>query len=79
MGNFFSKKFTMKFICLCVPVIEITNPQNGTSKAVPLELRYGILPRESVCTENLTPLPCREQSGIGKLLAPNKLYDVHYN
>ncbi|EGC37953.1 hypothetical protein DICPUDRAFT_29464 [Dictyostelium purpureum] len=66
-----------------VPAIEITNPQNGTSKVVPLELRYGILPRESVCTENLTPwiklLPCREQSGIGKLLAPNKLYDVHYH
>eukprot|EP01132_Coremiostelium_polycephalum_P001445 gene1445-1822_t len=54
-----------------------------TNKTQPLELRYGILPRESVCTENLTPwvklLPCREQGGIGKLLNPLRLYDVHYH
>ncbi|KAK5583503.1 hypothetical protein RB653_005099 [Dictyostelium firmibasis] len=60
------------------PAIKLNN---GT--IVPLELRYGILPRESVCTENLTPwvklLPCREQSGLGKLLNPHKLYDVHYH
>jgi len=61
------------------PAIELRNQ----SSVVPLELRYGILPRESVCTENLTPwvklLPCREQAGIGKLLNPLKLYDVHYH
>ncbi|KAF2071724.1 hypothetical protein CYY_006960 [Polysphondylium violaceum] len=62
-----------------VPAIELRNQ----SSVIPLELRYGILPRESVCTENLTPwvklLPCREQSGIGQLLNPLKLYDVHYH
>ncbi|KYQ90776.1 hypothetical protein DLAC_09416 [Tieghemostelium lacteum] len=59
----------------------IFNRADNTTTA--LQLRYGILPRESVCTENLTPwiklLPCREQSGIGKLLNPLKLYDVHYH
>ncbi|GAM25826.1 hypothetical protein SAMD00019534_090010, partial [Acytostelium subglobosum LB1] len=53
------------------------------NRTTPLQLRYGILPRESVCTENLTPwvklLPCREQAGLGRLLNPLRLYDVHYH
>eukprot|EP01133_Synstelium_polycarpum_P017889 gene17889-21340_t len=54
---------------------------NGTT--TPLHMSYGILPRESVCTENLTPwvklLPCREQAGLGRLLNPLRLYDVAYH
>lgn len=42
-------------------------------------LRYGALPRENVCTENLTPwlklLPCRNQAGLGMLLNSYKLFD----
>lgn len=43
------------------------------------QLRYGALPRENVCTENLTPwlklLPCRNQAGLGMLLNSYKLFD----
>jgi len=46
-------------------------------------MRYGVLPREGVCTENLTPwlkqLPCGDHSGIGALLNPIRLYDVHWH
>jgi hypothetical protein len=42
-----------------------------------------VLPREAVCTENLTPwlklLPCRSKAGIAALLSPFKLYDVHFH
>ena len=46
--------------------------------------RYGVLPREAVCTENLTPwlklLPCRDVAGIGSLLRNRrKLYDSLYH
>ncbi|EGG24949.1 hypothetical protein DFA_03194 [Cavenderia fasciculata] len=59
----------------------IYNMRKNTT--TPLQVRYGLLPRESVCTENLTPwlklLPCRSQSGLAKLLNPHRLYDVHYH
>ncbi|KAJ2603351.1 Subunit of the glycosylphosphatidylinositol transamidase complex-like protein [Coemansia sp. RSA 1722] len=46
-------------------------------------LRQGYLPRESVCTENLTPwikqLPCQSRSGIGALLNPHRLYNMHFH
>lgn len=46
-------------------------------------VRYAQLPREAVCTENLTPwahlLPCRDRAGIGKLLKPLKLYDTYFH
>lgn len=46
--------------------------------------RYGVLPREATCTENLTPwlklLPCRDVAGIGSLLRNrHKLYDSLYH
>ena len=45
-------------------------------------VRYGILARENVCTENLTPwkklLPCRSK-GLVKLLNPLKIYDSLFN
>lgn len=53
------------------------------SRAEGLRLRYGTLPRENVCTENLTPwgklLPCRTQAGIARLLHPIRLLDAHYH
>lgn len=47
-------------------------------------LRYAVLPREVVCTENLTPylrqLPCRQYNGIAQLLQqPTNLYRTHYH
>ncbi|KAK8958444.1 hypothetical protein KSP40_PGU004129 [Platanthera guangdongensis] len=46
-------------------------------------LRYGALPREAVCTENLTPwlklLPCRDKAGIASLLDRPSIYKSHYH
>lgn len=51
-------------------------PSNG-------DLRYGALPREAVCTENLTPwlklLPCRDKAGIASLLDRPSIYRGHYH
>lgn len=56
----------------------MTYGRNATSR-----VRYGELPTEAVCTENLTPwiklLPCRDQSGLGKLLHPLPIYDSKFN
>ena len=45
-------------------------------------LRYAKLPREIVCTENLTPwaklLPCKTKAGLGKLLNAYKIFDANY-
>ena len=46
-------------------------------------LRYALLPRESVCTENLTPwkklLPCGHHAGFASLLrSSSKLFDSSY-
>lgn len=47
-----------------------------------VELRYGSLPHEGVCTENLTPwiklLPCQSKMGIAGLLNNYKLFDTNY-
>ncbi|KAG8090763.1 hypothetical protein GUJ93_ZPchr0011g28094 [Zizania palustris] len=46
-------------------------------------LRYGALPREAVCTENLTPwlklLPCRDKAGIASLLYRPSVYKGYYH
>ncbi|XVF21368.1 hypothetical protein REPUB_Repub12eG0084400 [Reevesia pubescens] len=46
-------------------------------------LRYGTLPREAVCTENLTPwlklLPCRDKAGIAVLLDRPSIYRGFYH
>ncbi|KAM3224085.1 hypothetical protein ACQJBY_057471 [Aegilops geniculata] len=46
-------------------------------------LRYGALPREAVCTENLTPwlklLPCRDKAGIASLLYRPSIYKGYYH
>ena len=47
-----------------------------------LHLLHGTLPREVVCTENLTPflklLPCKGRAGIGSLLDGHKLFDASW-
>ncbi|OZJ05123.1 hypothetical protein BZG36_01366 [Bifiguratus adelaidae] len=47
------------------------------------QVRYGALPHESVCTENLTPwkklLPCKDKAGIASLLNAHKLYDTAFH
>ncbi|KAK9154869.1 hypothetical protein Sjap_002349 [Stephania japonica] len=46
-------------------------------------LRYGALPREAVCTENLTPwlklLPCRDKSGLASILDRPAIYRGFYH
>ncbi|KAL6875753.1 hypothetical protein ACP4OV_013266 [Aristida adscensionis] len=46
-------------------------------------LRYGALPREAVCTENLTPwlklLPCRDKAGLASLLYRPSIYKGYYH
>jgi phosphatidylinositol glycan class T len=47
-----------------------------------LHLLHGGLPREPVCTENLTPflklLPCKGRAGISSLLDGHKLFDAQW-
>lgn len=47
------------------------------------KLRYGALPREAVCTENLTPwlklLPCRDKAGLASLLDRPSIYRGYYH
>ncbi|KAL2319263.1 hypothetical protein Fmac_028232 [Flemingia macrophylla] len=46
-------------------------------------LRYGTLPREAVCTENLTPwlklLPCRDKAGLSSLMDRPSIYRSFYH
>ncbi|KAJ6866644.1 hypothetical protein NC652_038021 [Populus alba x Populus x berolinensis] len=46
-------------------------------------LRYGMLPREAVCTENLTPwlklLPCRDKVGLSALMDRPSIYKSFYH
>nr|SVE92937.1 EOG090X043F [Moina brachiata] len=46
-------------------------------------IRYANLPREIVCTENLTPwkklLPCESHSGLGELLDAKHMYNSNYH
>ncbi|KAL1557483.1 GPI transamidase component PIG-T-like [Salvia divinorum] len=47
------------------------------------KLRYGTLPREAVCTENLTPwlklLPCRDKAGLSLLMDRPSIYRGYYH
>lgn len=57
-------------------------PQKG-QQASEHELRYGTLPRENVCTENLTPwlklLPCRNKAGLGSIIHAHSTFDVEFH
>ncbi|KMT05646.1 hypothetical protein BVRB_7g167820 [Beta vulgaris subsp. vulgaris] len=52
-------------------------------RASPGNLRYGTLPREAVCTENLTPwlklLPCRDKAGLAELMDRPSVYRGFYH
>jgi len=52
------------------------------SRLSSLHLLHGTLPREVVCTENLTPflklLPCKGKAGISSLLDGHKLFDASW-
>ncbi|XP_006881637.1 PREDICTED: GPI transamidase component PIG-T isoform X2 [Elephantulus edwardii] len=53
---------------------------SGTDHAF---LRYAVLPREVVCTENLTPwkklLPCSSKAGLSVLLKADRLFHTSYH
>ncbi|KAI0894684.1 Gpi16 subunit, GPI transamidase component [Annulohypoxylon nitens] len=53
-----------------------------TSTLANMQLLHGVLPREVVCTENLTPflklLPCKGKAGISTLLDGHKLFDASW-
>ncbi|CZT07674.1 related to GPI-anchor transamidase complex subunit Gpi16 [Rhynchosporium agropyri] len=55
---------------------------HANSTAENLHLLHGTLPREVVCTENLTPflklLPCKGKAGISSLLDGHKLFDANW-
>lgn len=60
------------------PVRTFDATANGTG----LHLLHGSLPREPVCTENLTPflkmLPCQGKAGISSLLDSHKIFDSQW-
>lgn len=47
-----------------------------------MHLLHGVLPREIVCTENLTPflklLPCKGKVGVSSLLSGHKMFDASW-
>lgn len=53
--------------------------QNASASGDSLHLFHGTLPREVVCTENLTPflklLPCKGKAGVSSLFDGHKLFD----
>ncbi|KAJ2776592.1 Subunit of the glycosylphosphatidylinositol transamidase complex-like protein [Coemansia javaensis] len=68
--------------CASLNFIDETNTDSPGMGAGPAGLRRGRLPRENVCTENLTPwikqLPCQAKSGLGALLNPHRLFNAHF-
>ncbi|KAI8053772.1 GPI transamidase component PIG-T [Syncephalis plumigaleata] len=58
-------------------------PQLAFKQEAGSGLRYGLLPRESVCTENLTPwikqLPCQSKAGLANLLNTHRIYKANYH
>ncbi|KJR80280.1 phosphatidylinositol glycan, class T [Sporothrix schenckii 1099-18] len=57
-------------------------PEGDHPANASMQLLYGTLPREVVCTENLTPflklLPCKGKAGIASLLDGHKLFDASW-
>jgi GPI-anchor transamidase subunit T len=55
---------------------------HGNASDAGLHLLHGTLPREVVCTENLTPflklLPCKGKAGIASLLSGHKVFDASW-
>ncbi|KAK3303701.1 GPI transamidase component PIG-T [Chaetomium strumarium] len=57
-------------------------PEGDHPSDANLQLLYGVLPHEVVCTENLTPflklLPCKGKAGVATLLDGHKLFDASW-
>jgi phosphatidylinositol glycan class T len=73
--NFIDSTRTTRPIMTFEPTGDHTESSRGN-----LHLLHGSLPREVVCTENLTPflklLPCKGKAGIASLLDGHKLFDA---
>ncbi|XP_044516997.1 GPI transamidase component PIG-T isoform X3 [Gracilinanus agilis] len=78
--------------CASLNFIDSTNTVIPTASFKPLGLangtnhhflRYAVLPREVVCTENLTPwkklLPCSSKAGLSVLLKAERLFHTSYH
>ncbi|XP_038606623.1 GPI transamidase component PIG-T [Tachyglossus aculeatus] len=78
--------------CASLNFIDSTNTVTPTASFKPLGLanatdhrllRYAVLPREVVCTENLTPwkklLPCSSKAGLSVLLKAERLFHSSYH
>lgn len=72
--------------CASINFLESSTTYSSPEWGFPLassNLRYGTLPREAVCTENLTPwlklLPCRDKSGISALMDRPSIYRGFYH
>ncbi|XP_042321269.1 GPI transamidase component PIG-T isoform X1 [Sceloporus undulatus] len=78
--------------CASLNFIDSTNTVTPTASFKPLGLanvtdhrflRYAVLPREVVCTENLTPwkklLPCSSKAGLAVLLKAERLFHSSYH
>ncbi|XP_004698068.1 GPI transamidase component PIG-T [Echinops telfairi] len=78
--------------CASLNFIDSTNTVTPTASFKPLGLandtdhhflRYAVLPREVVCTENLTPwkklLPCSSKAGLAVLLKADRLFHTSYH
>ncbi|KAM4622621.1 GPI transamidase component PIG-T [Discoglossus pictus] len=78
--------------CASLNFIDSTNTVSPSASFKPLGLanvtnhrllRYSILPREIVCTENLTPwkklLPCGSRAGLASLLKSERLFHSSYH
>uniref|UniRef100_A0A8D0BQJ9 Phosphatidylinositol glycan anchor biosynthesis class T n=1 Tax=Salvator merianae TaxID=96440 RepID=A0A8D0BQJ9_SALMN len=78
--------------CASLNFIDSTNTVTPTASFKPLGLanvtdhnflRYAVLPREVVCTENLTPwkklLPCSSKAGLAVLLKAERLFHTSYH
>ncbi|OMO86865.1 GPI transamidase component PIG-T [Corchorus capsularis] len=72
--------------CASINFLESTTTYSSPEWSFPPasgNLRYGTLPREAVCTENLTPwlklLPCRDKAGLSVLLDRPSIYRGYYH
>lgn len=65
-----------------MPIAAFEPEGTGVKEADNLHLLHGTLPREVVCTENLTPfmklLPCKGKAGVSSLLDGHKLFDANW-
>lgn len=65
------------------PVFSLKPQSAGNQNANSTYLRYSTLPREIVCTENLTPwkklLPCDSKEGFTSLLNAQHVYSTNYH